>query len=78
MNKEKSLSFHIQKTVSMVTLFGSWYFIGEDIEIINAAFGSSGYFGTISRSKCIVHNTYTARRRNFHSNPTPIHGLVHK
>ena len=50
----------------------------SDVEIINAAFDSSGSFGSIVGSKCIVHNTYKCRRRNFCSNPTPIHGPVYE
>ena len=36
-----------------------------DIEIMNAAYGSSGSFGSRVRSKYIGHNTYTGRRSNF-------------
>ena len=36
-----------------------------DIEIKNSAYSSSGSFGSIARSKYIVHNTYTGRRSNF-------------
>ena len=50
----------------------------SDIEIMNAAFGSSGSFGSRFRSKCIVHNIYTGRRSNFCSKPTPINVPVHK
>ena len=45
---------------------------------MNAAYGSSGSFVLRARSKYIGHNTYTGRRRNFHSKPTPIHVPVHK
>ena len=49
-----------------------------DIDIITAAYGSSGSFGSRVRSKSIVHNIYTVRRSNFRSKPTPIHGPVQK
>ena len=49
-----------------------------DIEIMTAAYGSSGPFGSRVRSKYIGHNTYTGRRSNLRSKPTPIHGPVHK
>ena len=42
------------------------------------AYSSSGLFGSIVRSKYIEHNTYTGRRSNLLSNPTPIHGPVQK
>ena len=45
---------------------------------MNAAYGSSGSSGSRVRSKYIGYNTYTGRRSNFCSNPTPIHGPVHK
>ena len=35
-------------------------------------------FGSRVRSKSIGDNTYTGRRNNFLSKPTPIHGPVHK
>ena len=41
-----------------------------------AAYGSSGSFESIVRSKYIVHNTYTVRRSNFRSKSTPIYGPV--
>ena len=50
----------------------------DDIEIITATYGSSGSFGSKVRPKYIGHNTYTVRRSNLHSKPTPIHGPVHK
>ena len=46
--------------------------------MMNYAYGLSGSFGSIVRSKSIVHNTYTGIRSNFRSRPTPIHGPVHK
>ena len=49
-----------------------------DIEILTAAYGSSGSFGSIIRSKYIGHTTYTGIRRNLRSKSTPIHGPVHK
>ena len=49
-----------------------------DIEIMISAYGSSGPFGSRVRSKYIGHKTYTGRRSNFCSKPTPIHGPVHK
>ena len=39
----------------------------SDDPLINAAYDSSGSFGSRYVSKCIVHNTYTGRRINFHS-----------
>ena len=45
---------------------------------MNAGFGSSGSFGSRVRLKFIGHNTYTDRRRNFRSKPTPIHRPFHK
>ena len=45
---------------------------------MNAAHGSSRLFRSIFRSKYIVHNTYTGRRSNLRSKPTPIYGPVHK
>ena len=38
----------------------------SDIAIITSAYGSSGSFGSIVRSKSIVHNTYTFRIGNSH------------
>ena len=49
-----------------------------DIECITSAYGSSGLFGSRVRSKFIGHNTYTGRRSNVFSKPTPIHGPVQK
>ena len=49
-----------------------------DIQITTAAYGSSGSFGSRVRSTYIGHNTYSGRRSNFRSKPTPIHGPVHK
>ena len=48
------------------------------IDILISAYGSSGLFGSIVRSKYIGHNTYTGRRSDFRSKPTPINGPVHK
>ena len=42
------------------------------------AYGSSGSFGFILRSKSIGHNTYAGRRNYFRSKLTPIHGPVQK
>ena len=50
----------------------------SDIGIMNAAFGSSGFFGSIVRSTFIGRNTYTGRRRKFRSKSTHIYGPVHK
>ena len=50
----------------------------NDIELINADFGLSGYFGYIIRSKYIRYNTYTGRITYLRSKPTPIHVPVHK
>ena len=41
-------------------------------------YGSSGSFESRVRSKYIVLNTYKGRRSNVNSEPTPIHGPVHK
>ena len=49
-----------------------------DIEIMTSAYGSSGLFGSIVSFRYIGHNTYTGRRINLCSKPTPIHGPVHK
>ena len=45
---------------------------------MNAAYGSSGSFGSIVRSKLIEPNTYTDKISNLRSKPTPIHVPVHK
>ena len=45
---------------------------------MNAAYISSGSFGSIVRSKYIGYHPYTGRRINFRSKITPIHGPVHK
>ena len=50
----------------------------RDIEIMISAYGLSGLFGSIVRFKSIGNDTYTGRRSNFRSKPTPIHVLVHK
>ena len=49
-----------------------------DIEIMTTTYGLVVSFGSIVRSKYIVHNTYIGRRSNFRSKPAPIHGTVHK
>ena len=49
-----------------------------DIEIMISAYISSGSFGCRVMYKSIVNNTYTGRRINFRSKPTPINGPVHK
>ena len=49
-----------------------------DIENMISAYGLSGFFGSIVRSKSIGHNTYTGRRSNLRSRTAPIHGPVHK
>ena len=49
-----------------------------DIDIMNSAYGLSGSFGSILRSRYIVNNSYTGRKSNFRSKPTPIHVPVHK
>ena len=49
-----------------------------DIDIIVSAYCLSGSFGSIVRLKSIGNDTYTGRRSNFCSKPTPIHVLVHK
>ena len=49
-----------------------------DIEIMISTYGSSGLFGSRVRYKFIENNTYTVRRINFRSKPTPIHGPAHK
>ena len=46
--------------------------------MMNSAYGLSGSFGSRVRYKYIEHNTYTGRRSNFCSKPTPIYGPVHK
>ena len=45
---------------------------------MTSAYVSSGSFGSRGRSKYIEHNTYTDRRNNLRSKPTPIHGTVHR
>ena len=45
---------------------------------MNAAYGSSGSFGSIVRSKSMGYNTYTGRIRNFSSNPSIIHVPIYK
>ena len=48
------------------------------VVLMNAEYGSSQSFGPRVRSIYIENNTYTGRRSNFYSKPTPIHGPVHK
>ena len=50
----------------------------SDIEIMNAAYGSSGYFGSRLRSKCIGHNNYMGKMEYLHSEIAPLHRPVHK
>ena len=45
---------------------------------MNAAYGSSGSFGSRVRSKSMGYSTYTGSIRNFSSNPIPMHLPVHK
>ena len=45
---------------------------------MTSAYGSFGSFGSRVRSKSIGHNTYTGRRINLCSKPTPINVPVHK
>ena len=45
---------------------------------MNAIYSLLGLFGSRVTSKYIGNNTYTGRRNNFRSKPTPIHGPVHK
>ena len=49
-----------------------------DIEIMTAAYGSSGSFGSRVSSKYTGRNTYILRRSNFRSKLTLIYGPVHK
>ena len=49
-----------------------------DIEIMTGAYGPSGSFVSIIRSKYISHNTYKYRRSNLRSKQTPINGTDHK
>ena len=42
---------------------------------MNDAYGSSGSFGSRVSSKYIGNNTYTGRRSNLYSKPTPINNL---
>ena len=68
----------------MVSWWGTYSYLNNekiqigDIELMNAAYGSSGSFGSIVRSKYIGHITHTRRRINLHSKPKPINGPVHK
>ena len=49
-----------------------------DIELITTVYGSSGTFGLGVRYKYLGNYKCTGRRSNFHSEPTPIHGIDHK
>ena len=49
-----------------------------DAEIMISVYGSPGSFISRVRSKSIGHNTYTGRRSNLRSKPTPIYGPVNK
>ena len=68
----------------MLSWWGTYsYFNDEqikigDIELMNAEYGSSWSFVSRVRSINIGNNTYTFKRSNFHSKPTPVHGPVHK
>ena len=48
------------------------------IDIMISAYCSSGLFGSRVWTKSIVNNTYTGRKSDLCSKPTPIHGPVHK
>ena len=85
------MNFSFPKKVYMMTLIDLWSHGGElnhiskmkkiqtcNIKIMNSEYGSSVSFGSRVRSKYIGHNTYTGRRSNFRSKPTPIHGPFHK
>ena len=48
------------------------------IQLMTDAYGSSGSFGSIVRSKYIGHNKYIGRISNYCSKPTRIDELVHK
>ena len=50
----------------------------SEVELVNDAYGSSGSFLAIVRSKPIGRNTYTGRINSFHSKPTQILVPVHK
>ena len=68
----------------MVSWWGTYSYLSDEqiqiggVDIMTSSYGSSGSFGSRVRSKYIGHNTYTGRRSNCRSKPTPIHGLVHK
>ena len=68
----------------MVSWWGTYSYLNNepiqigDIESMTAAYGLSGSFGSIIRSKSIGHNTCIGIRSNLCSKPTPIHGPVHK
>ena len=87
---ETALDFTIKKSVynDPTIIMVSWwktdsylnneYIQISDIEIMNAACGSSVSFGSRVRSKSNKHNTYTGWRSYFRSKLIPIHGPVHK
>ena len=87
---KNSLGVHIHKSIynyHAIFMIYWWgrdsYFNNKQIQIkyvvlMNSAYGSSGSFGSRVGSKYIVHNTYTGKRINLRSKPTPIHGPVHK
>ena len=68
----------------MVSWWGTYSYVNNeqikigDIEIMTAACGSSGSFGSRVRSKYIGNTTYTGKWSNFRSKPAPIHGPIHK
>ena len=65
-------------------MVGSWFISNNnkiqigDTDIMTYVYGSSGSIGSRVSSKSIGHTTYTGRRSNFRSKPTPINGPVHK
>ena len=77
MTIEKVLNYPILKSIynySNIFMVSWWgnnsYFNSEqikigDIEMMTYAYGSTGLFGSIVRSKYIGHNTYICRRSNF-------------
>ena len=68
----------------MISWWGRYSYLNNepikiiDVVLMNDAYGLSGLFESIVRSKSIAHNKHTGRRINFCSKPTPIHGPVHK
>ena len=77
-------SIYNDHIIFIIYLWGTdSYFIHKkiqisDVELMNAAYGSSGSFISRVRSKSIWHNTYTGRRLNIRSKSTAIHIPVHK